>query len=795
MNTKFLILIASFSCILSGNSQSLRAWQKKADEKYAEGKYNTALAYYNTVLDIDSKNPENFVKAGYSAKNNGSFQLAEKYFTEALKSDQITDKAMIRFNLAEIKQKKGSYAEALSLYSEFNNETSSRNEEEVLKTRIFANNQIDACNWALKQEADASVQVIKLDNNVNSSIGEFAPFWTSRGLFYSSVELVKEKPLIRIFLQKENQKGSAIEEVKTKTPANYANVIESNGKIWLVKNENGITNICERVLNEDGSLGRVVEIPEINFSGYSSTQPCVGIGPNNENGLYFVSDRPGGKGKNDIWFAPIAENGSILSPVNIEAVNTEGDEATPYFHYYPKTLVYSSNGVKGFGGFDVFSSVMYGNNFSPAENFGAPINSSGNDLYYKFYPQTGKAYFSSDRPGSASVEGKDCVSSDIYRVDAKIKILANTFNILNLADLAGATVTLFNKTDNRIDSFKINPDGNNFEFGLAFDKEYKLVATKPGFTSDSIEVNTFGIFKPTVLTAKLNLAPAIRLIAETYNGLELTSLNGVYVQLADLENLSNPSNQMKLEDFIFNYPLDFNKKYRLTANKKDFTSDTLYFDTQNIFDNLVINKKLNLIPFSNPYLVSVYFDNDYPDPDMTTLISSQSYPETWKNYYPKKAEFIKEAKRGLNSSEASMMETTLNLFFENQVKLGWDTLQAVTGRLYNSLTKGVKMEILIEGFASPRAANDYNKNLTQRRITSILKYFEEYNNGALFPYIADGSLIVREGPYGEEKSLPGVNDEINRPNLSVYSKSASQERKVKIVMLRQTRGTTPPSSK
>jgi len=71
--------------------------------------------------------------------------------------------------------------------------------------------------------------------------------------------------------------------------------------------------------------------------------------------LYFVSDIEGGFGKKDIWKATRTKGGDAWSkPVNLGPdINTLGDELFPYVRE-DGTLYFSSDGLIGMGGLDIF---------------------------------------------------------------------------------------------------------------------------------------------------------------------------------------------------------------------------------------------------------------------------------------------------------------------------------------------------------------------------------------------------------------------------------------------------------
>jgi len=126
-----------------------------------------------------------------------------------------------------------------------------------------------------------------------------------------------------------------------------------------------------------------VKAPEpLNEEGSNSAQPCL-----TADGRYllFSSDRPGGSGGYDIWATLLDSNKEPIQVRNLgNVINSAGDEEAPYLHDKTRTLVFSSNGRVGMGGFDIYyaKGSFNLNGWEKPENAGAPLNSSKDDLYY-----------------------------------------------------------------------------------------------------------------------------------------------------------------------------------------------------------------------------------------------------------------------------------------------------------------------------------------------------------------------------------------------------------------------------
>jgi len=96
--------------------------------------------------------------------------------------------------------------------------------------------------------------------------------------------------------------------------------------------------------------------------------------------LYFTANMSDGIGQTDIWYMDKSDNDRWGSPVNAgNTINTFGREEFP-FVYADTLLFFASDGHVGYGGLDLFCSVVRGNSFSPPVNLRRPFNSPGDDF-------------------------------------------------------------------------------------------------------------------------------------------------------------------------------------------------------------------------------------------------------------------------------------------------------------------------------------------------------------------------------------------------------------------------------
>jgi len=118
----------------------------------------------------------------------------------------------------------------------------------------------------------------------------------------------------------------------------------------------------------------------------------------NTGNLYYTSDRPDGKGKDDIFLCE-NRNGRFLPPVSLsDSINTAGYEFNAFVAPDESYLMFSGyNREDGVGSGDLYISYRQDNTWSRAKNLGKTINSKYLD-YCPFVGSDGHTlYFTSRR--------------------------------------------------------------------------------------------------------------------------------------------------------------------------------------------------------------------------------------------------------------------------------------------------------------------------------------------------------------------------------------------------------------
>ncbi|HPA86743.1 MAG TPA: OmpA family protein [Bacteroidales bacterium] len=194
--------------------------------------------------------------------------------------------------------------------------------------------------------------------------------------------------------------------------------------------------------------------------------------------LFFSSNRPGGFGGKDIWYTVMKPDKKWSAPKNLGCViNTSGDEISPFIHFDGKTLYFSSDGLPGMGGLDIyFSRMLEDSTWTEPRNLGYPINTFNDEMGLTIESGGQKAYFSSKRNEQ---EGKNIYSFNLYEevqpdpvayLKGKVsergsgKLLSAEYELINLS--TGKTV-FSNRTDEDGDFLVCLPSGYNYGLNIS----------------------------------------------------------------------------------------------------------------------------------------------------------------------------------------------------------------------------------------------------------------------------------------------------------------------------------------
>ncbi len=366
----------------------------------------------------------------------------------------------------------------------------------------------------------------RLPNNINTSSRELAPFRYADKLYYSTVleenylptkngeRKFINHPVTRVFESKYDSKAIESDANPRSAVLNTTNVtLTADARRMYFTfcmdsqpNSQQECSIWYRNRTYEGNWTPAVKLPDfINKRHYTSTQPTVGYDWHlKKDVLYFVSNRPGGMGGMDIWYCEINRDGSFGTP-RMTPFNTKFDDITPYFHQQTQTLFFSSNGMKGNGGFDIFQTKKTDElSWKVPQNIGPYINTSQDELYYTYHTGSGFAYFVSADALEAD-KGGDIMEARIF-TDCQL----NFYDRSNKKALTTISIELENLETGVTNYFNSGTLSSKINLELPLGGSYRFTIKSAGFLPVTFEIETEDIGFIKKLEKEIYLMPFVR---------------------------------------------------------------------------------------------------------------------------------------------------------------------------------------------------------------------------------------------------------------------------------------------
>ena len=444
-----LVLLPHFALSQDYYDLELKPSQLKSTAKHAHRKADpyTEIAYLEKYLHFKKSDHKAVFRLGMAYRKARDYGKAEHWFSAAYEMEKEKNLLALYYE-AEMMMNQGYHKEALEKFTLFRKKY--RNQADEVYFRKMSKTKMEGCEMALSGDTQAKGVYAEHLSGVNFAYNELSPYpLSTEELIYSSLQidtvihfrdsLFEDTSIYHMRLFKaalENgewvQKGEVAGDLNKKN-MDVANLTlnAAGNRIYFTRCRKNwkYQNICQIYVStyENGQWSRAEPIPgEVNHSRYTSTQPSIGVDPKKGHDvLYFVSDRPGGKGGLDIWYSEF-KDGQFTPPRNCGSrVNTEGDESTPFYDSESNTLHFSSDGHPGFGGMDLFRAFGQKSKWiKEVENMKMPFNSPADDLYLIYGEDPKVGYLTSNRPGGIALKNPTCCD-DIYQFEF------NEFKIFN----------------------------------------------------------------------------------------------------------------------------------------------------------------------------------------------------------------------------------------------------------------------------------------------------------------------------------------------------------------------------
>jgi outer membrane protein OmpA-like peptidoglycan-associated protein/tetratricopeptide (TPR) repeat protein len=496
-------------------------YKRTADIYFARQDYYSAAEYYAKALENKKDKKASFYPYEMAGKKNPSksakmrqyedlvYRLAESYrnYNDFLSAEKWYEQA-VEFNTSDYPlamywygiclRSNGRYADALAQFQQFRGAYTLHDDFQADADKEIAN-----CQFAVSELAKTGTPftVRKMGGSANEGGANYAPVWWMNRLSFTSSRAVtatvkptgdknpyinhlytsRSRDSAEYAFQRVEIPGQSMEQgVDALTPDGLTLFLTQ----WTVKDGKKQADLYKCVRSGTG-WSEPAKLNTLDLSGFSTMQPAIST---DGRYLLFSSDRPGGSGNFDLWYAALDSAANPGTAVNLGAiVNTAGDEEAPYYDAGLKILIFSTNARVGMGNFDLFQSDGDLSNLTVPVNLGYPVNSSKDDMYFTS-ENTGRklfkeAYISSDRASSCCLE--------LFKVTRRGKRISGTVvDCDSLQPLDGAKVSLLDVGGGNLVAQMTLDASGAYGFDMDDPGNFKIVVEKDNYFTKSILVHS-----------------------------------------------------------------------------------------------------------------------------------------------------------------------------------------------------------------------------------------------------------------------------------------------------------------
>ncbi len=526
----FLILITT-----QGFSQAIL---KKADRLIDTYAYTEAAEIYNTYIEEHSKiSPEVYLKAADANYLTNNMRKAVSYYEKNISTAGSLEEPQLSRYIRSLRSVRD-YEKAEEVYTAYLKK--SGNVQAIEKF----NNQVKAFNEIRNSEEESRYALTNLDINtkysdfVNVIYGDKVIFSSSRPGAAKELYSWNEQPYLSQYIASKAEDGQLTDS------SLFGQQISSNyhdATMAIVPNSDVVFYTSSaikknRLLLDQGNnnnfslykgkmvAGKIVGKEQLFFASneYSTGHPSVS--PDGKY-LFFASNMPGGFGEADIYYCEIYEDGKLSTPKNAgDKINSSGNDFFPTV--VDGSLYFSSNGLVGFGGLDIFEST-----FNEKEEFGTPINlgkvvnTTDDDFVIVFNKDNNSGYLSSNREGG---KGDD----DIYYFTRKPLpcdqfISGTVTDKLSKEIIADAIISVKDSTNTTIQTLKTNEQGV-YEAKVPCNNTVTVTASKEGFVAKTETITTGDVDGEHTPKLNFELNKYEDIIVKDDKGVEKIKMDAIY---------------------------------------------------------------------------------------------------------------------------------------------------------------------------------------------------------------------------------------------------------------------------
>ncbi|MCK6638579.1 MAG: OmpA family protein [Bacteroidia bacterium] len=423
--TKVLSVVVVFLLAFTVNAYAQKNYIKDADRAYEGEQYFNAVELYkkgmSKIKNKQEKARITFQIAECYRKMN-DWKQAETWYGKAIKAKHTNDVMYLYY--AEAKKINEKYAEAVVAFQDY---------QKMVPSDPAGENGIKSSELAQKWKDSPTRWVVENMALINSKDFDFSPtygdkkhtelIFTSKreGQTGSKIDPISGTMYSDLFTTKvdKNGKWSTPTTIQGEVNSPVGNegascVTKKADKIYFTRCEQAKKKWVTCKIYVAPKKGNAWGTPEVVDFGlpaevldsFNFRHPTVSA---DEQVMVFSSDMTGAMGgtKSDLWMSTYDKKSKKWNkPTNLGAtLNTAGREGFPYLSE-KGDLYYSSDGLLGMGGLDIFMAPRQGTEWKwgTPSNLQYPMNSSKDDFGIVFDGLKEKGYLTSDREGTKGAD-------------------------------------------------------------------------------------------------------------------------------------------------------------------------------------------------------------------------------------------------------------------------------------------------------------------------------------------------------------------------------------------------------
>ncbi|MEM9990688.1 MAG: SPOR domain-containing protein [Bacteroidota bacterium] len=469
-------------------SMSTAFAQSKANKQYELKAFHLAVKSYIRYIN---QNPSDGVAMANLAdcyRHLNQMQEAMEWYERAMSTPKDIEAEHFLY-YGKVLMAIGSYDRALDQFRQY-----AQINEEV------GRHYMDKANYAKTQRGNRSPYKVMNEAGMNTSAAEFGPaFYQVDQLVFSSgrTDAVKPSDLRNgvsnwLFLATQQSNGAlepvvlinkAVKKKSSEGPVSYS----ADGSMVAITRNNFVDG--KRHL-PSGGMKLDLYLAKVDAEGgwsnaepfpYNDSEYSTGFAhlAADGNTLYFASDRPDANhlGGLDIYVSYKTKD-TWSTPENLgPAINTPGDEITPYFD--GRNLYFASNWHPGLGGYDVFRSEKSGGRWSRITHLGVGVNSPRDDYGFIYDGIMNKGFFVSNREQGNGLE-------DIYSITQAFEEIA--LQVINASDEQPIADVTIDFVECGLETYQTDEKGM-YIFPLQNNMNCRILIRKEGYLTSSIQLS------------------------------------------------------------------------------------------------------------------------------------------------------------------------------------------------------------------------------------------------------------------------------------------------------------------